>query len=1020
MYDLCGCNAVNGWAIGCKQVVIGGQPNYGTLTAANETLCYVANPSLINFSTPVSGGSGIYTYQWYYQDGLATCPTGNSTTGWTIISNATSPTYDPSNLTTTRTYACMVTMAAGGTCIASNNWASGCRQVSVLSPLSYGTLTTGNETICYLGDPANITFASLPAGGSGVYTYQWYSKAGINTCLTGTLIPSDWLPIAGATGTSYDPPTGITGNRTYACYVTAAAGLTCAQTSAWATDCRKVTILGPATFGTLNYSDATYCSTADPAAFSFATAPSGGSGNFTYQWYYQDGLALCPSGSSTTGWTLISGATAATYDAPAGLTNSRTYACYVTVAAGSGCLAGSLWANSCCKITIVPAANFGSLPVYTESFCTSGDPTNISFETAPTGGNGIFSYQWYYKAGVNACPSGSSTSGWIMISGETSASYNPTTISASRTYACFITANGCTGTSGWANNCRQILINGTVSYGALASGNESVCPGGDPNAISFSTPVSGGSGVYAYQWYYQDGLVTCPSGTSTTGWSLISGATSATYNPPTGLANNRTYACFVNVTAYQTCTASSAWATGCRQGNNIINNCFWYTNKWRCIILRHSRSAKHNILYIPIRRSGVLSYKWYYQDAIVACPTGTSTAGWTLIPGATNSNHNPAAGLTNSRTYACFVTYGGVTGCAADSLWATSCRKITVNPAAAFGTLTSANQSFCSSGDPANITFTTIPSGGSGSFTYQWYYQNGIIPCPSGSSTTGWTIISGATTSSYDPPSALTQSRTYACLVTGTSGGGCSASTGWATNCRQVTISNTVAYGTLAAGNESICSGGDPAAISFATIPSGGSGTYTYQWYYQNGIITCPSGSSTTGWTIISGATTATYDPPSGVTQTRTYACLVTATADGGCTASTAWATGCRQLTISPAATFGTLASGNQSLCSGGDPANISFATVPSGGSSSFTYQWYYQDGLITCPTGGSTAGWTIISGGTTSSYDPPSGLSISRTYACLVTATAGGGCTATTNWASQCRQGNYNTGCHFWYVGFR
>ncbi|UPT68685.1 MAG: hypothetical protein M0D57_08705 [Sphingobacteriales bacterium JAD_PAG50586_3] len=114
------------------------------------------------------------------------------------------------------------------------------------------------------------------------------------------------------------------------------------------------------------------------------------------------------------------------------------------------------------------------------------------------------------------------------------------------------------------------------------------------------------------------------------------------------------------------------------------------------------------------------------------------------------------------------------------------------------------------------------------------------------------------------------------------------------------------------------------------------------------------------------------------------------------------------------------MVSGNESLCSGGDPVAISFATIPSGGSGNFTYQWYYQDGLITCPSGSSTTGWTIISGATISSYDAPIGLSTSRTYACLVTATAGGGCTATTNWASQCRQGNYNTGCHFWYLGFR
>ncbi|UPT68687.1 MAG: hypothetical protein M0D57_08715 [Sphingobacteriales bacterium JAD_PAG50586_3] len=328
--------------------------------------------------------------------------------------------------------------------------------------------------------------------------------------------------------------------------------------------------------------------------------------------------------------------------------------------------------------------------------------------------------------------------------------------------------------------------------------------------------------------------------------------------------------------------------------------------------------------------------------------------------------------------------------------------KVTITPAATFGTLTNANESFCATGDPSAITFATIPSGGSGNYTYQWYYQNGLITCPAGSSTTGWTIISGATTVSYDPPSGLSQSRTFACLVTATAGNGCVASTGWATQCRQITIGAGVLFGTLTNANESICSGGDPTTITFATIPSGGSGIYTYQWYYQDGLITCPTGPSTIGWTIISGATTGSYDPPSGLIGNRTYACLVTAATGGGCVTSTGWATQCRQVTITapPVVTYGVLTTGNESFCITGDPSNITFATAPSGGI--FTYQWYYQDGIITCPSGTSTAGWTIISGATGSNYDAPSGLTQSRTYSCMVTVT--GACVSGNAWATNCR----------------
>ncbi|UPT68686.1 MAG: hypothetical protein M0D57_08710 [Sphingobacteriales bacterium JAD_PAG50586_3] len=189
--------------------------------------------------------------------------------------------------------------------------------------------------------------------------------------------------------------------------------------------------------------------------------------------------------------------------------------------------------------------------------------------------------------------------------------------------------------------------------------------------------------------------------------------------------------------------------------------------------------------------------------------------------------------------------------------------------------------------------FCNLPSGGSGNFTYQWYYQDGLITCPTGSSTTGWTIISGGTTSSYDPPSGLVANRTYACLVAAAAGNSCAASTGWAAQCRQVTVTTnpTINYGTLTSGNESFCITGDPTNITFATAPSGG--TFTYQWYYQDGLISCPTGSAITGWTIIVGATSSSYDAPIGLSTSRTYACMVTVT--GACVSGSAWATNCRQ-----------------------------------------------------------------------------------------------------------------------------
>jgi len=127
------------------------------------------------------------------------------------------------------------------------------------------------------------------------------------------------------------------------------------------------------------------------------------------------------------------------------------------------------------------------------------------------------------------------------------------------------------------------------------------------------------------------------------------------------------------------------------------------------------------------------------------------------------------------------------------------------------------------------------------------------------------------TTSSLANPGSTTITITY--IATGSYGNAISAN-----NSAVITVLQVVTFGTLASGDETICNNGDPSNITMSSAPSGGAGTFTYQWYYQNGLVTCPSGTSTTGWTLISGATSNSYDPPSGLTASRTYAVLVDAT----------------------------------------------------------------------------------------------------------------------------------------------
>ena len=434
-------------------------------------------------------------------------------------------------------------------------------------------------------------------------------------------------------------------------------------------------------------------------------------------------------------------------------------------------------------------SRYASSTCLTNGFAVSISPANA---TLCSGGS------------INLTASGGGTYTWTPSAGlnQTTGATVAATPSSTTTYVASSTLNGCTSSASV-----QVSVLGAVNRGSLAPGNQSFTASGDPAAISFATVASGGAGTFTYQWYSRAGVQAAPTGTATTGWTAITGATSSSYDP------------------------------------------------------------------------------------------GVQTA---------------------SISYAVIVDPSGTPDCAGAE-WASGVRQITISTSIVFvpGTLSTGNQSFCSTGgDPALISFATAPSGAT-SYSYQWYYQNGIIAAPTGATTTGWTAISGAITNSYDPTAGLIQSRTYACLVTPAGG-----TAQWASGARQITILPAFNPGTVTAGDQSFCTSGNPGIITLSSNPVG-SGAYTWRWYYkESAAAACPTGSSITGWLTnstsanISGTTLTgagiTFDPISAgsLNNGRTFAVLITPIANGSIPAcgTAAWASNCRKTYVTSCATSGMLA----------------------------------------------------------------------------------------------------------------
>ena len=133
-----------------------------------------------------------------------------------------------------------------------------------------------------------------------------------------------------------------------------------------------------------------------------------------------------------------------------------------------------------------------------------------------------------------------------------------------------------------------------------------------------------------------------------------------------------------------------------------------------------------------------------------------------------------------------------------------------------------------------NLFFNSTATGGTPTLLYQWQSST--------NGTSGWTDISGATTTNYTPLS-ITDAITYYRIIVSATGNGCGQDTSaivTATVVKDPVVS-------IVANDSLICT---TETVNFNTTVTGGTGAATYQWQISTDSL---------AWTDISGATSATY-----------------------------------------------------------------------------------------------------------------------------------------------------------------
>ncbi|HSI90034.1 MAG TPA: gliding motility-associated C-terminal domain-containing protein, partial [Adhaeribacter sp.] len=324
-------------------------------------------------------------------------------------------------------------------------------KVTVTLAIADNTITSQPQSICSGAVPAQLS-GSQPTGGNGTYAYAWqYSTTGPNSGFVtagGSFQQKDYVPAA-LYQTTWFRRAVTSGN--------------CTQYS----PAVKVEIVPPIANNLISATQTIYAGSA-PAVLT-GTAPTGGSGNFTFEW------EMSTTGNSsgfTTAGTGNNFHPAATWQTTWFRRIARSGDCNLT--------------SNVVEITVVPAVS-NNVIKESQTICINNVP-DVLTGTTPVGGTGQYSYLWESST-ISA------SSGFVTAAGAaSSASYSPAAISQTTWFRRQVISGSYTQTS----NVVAITVNPNIANNTI-SGAQTICAGETPAGLSASVPT-GGSGSFSYLW----------------------------------------------------------------------------------------------------------------------------------------------------------------------------------------------------------------------------------------------------------------------------------------------------------------------------------------------------------------------------------------------------------------------------------------------------------------------------------------------------------------------------------------
>jgi hypothetical protein len=491
--------------------------------------------------------------------------------------------------------------------------------------------------------------------------------------------------------------------------------------------------------------------------------------------------------------------------------------------------------------------------------------------TQPVGGDGTYTFQWQ-RSSDNISYTDITTNG-------TSKDYTPTSAETASVYIRRkVTSNGLTDYSVPV----YIMVQPAITGNAIGSDN-TLCYNQDPVAVVPTATIGGGDGInYVYSWYQSLDNST---------WTLADGVSNAGSYDPGKLTQTHYYYRIVNS---GTCVGISNTVT--ITVLPVISNNTISPDQTVCQSTAFSALAGS----LPSGGAGSGSYKYKWLESADRDTWAAASGTGTL------QNYSPAAYSANQAFYFKRAVMSGPGDVCRD----TSAYLTLVRYPSLTGNTISSSQTAVCAGTTINDLTGSLPSGGSGIFSYQWQR-----------STDGSTWGSTGKTTQNMTGEQVNISTYYNRIVTSSV---CPAST---SNNVLITAFPVLAGYQIsvdAAGHDTILTGTVPSKIKGVTI-TGGTNSYAYSW---------AESTDGTNYSDI-GVSTADYQP--GVlTVTTWFRRTVISTP---CTE-----TSIQRITVLPVITSNTI-SGAQYICSSETPASLQ-GSAPSGGDGSYKYLWQMRDTL--------------------------------------------------------------------------